>query len=79
MFWAMIKSLAWAMNWYMIFLPGFTFALWRHRRWMILLLAFYWLQCGQQVASYAGDDDPEDPADITRFHDALWHYDYRAP
>jgi hypothetical protein len=79
MFWAMVKSLAWAMNWYMIFLPGFTFALWRHRRWMILLLVFYWLQCGQQVASYAGDDDPEDPADITRFHDALWHYDYRAP
>lgn len=80
-FWMLIKSLAWVMNWYMILLPGLILALWRHRRWMMVLLVFYWLQCGQQVSRYVGkgDDDIEDSTDITRFHDAIWHYDYRAP
>ena len=77
-FWLMIKSIAWAMNWYMILIPGLTFALWRHRRWMVVLLIFYWLQCGQQVASYIGDDDQEEDDSVTRFHDSIWHCDYRA-
>ena len=76
-FWIMIKSVAWAMNWYMILLPGLTLALWRHRRWMVLLLIFYWLQCGQQVASLEGDDDREEGSSVTRFQQALWHADYR--
>ena len=45
---------------------------------MILLLVFYWLQCGQQVASYVGDDDQEEDETISRFHEAIWHCDYRA-
>ncbi len=77
-FWAMLKSLAWAMNWYVIFIPGFTFALWRHRRWMVLLLLFYWFQCGQQVASYVGDDDREEEDTVTRFQECIWHFDYRS-
>ena len=78
LFWVMLKSLAWVMNWYLILVPALTFALWRHRRWMILLLVFYWLQCGQQVASYVGDDDQEEDETISRFHEAIWHCDYRA-
>ena len=77
-FWLMIKSIAWAMNWYMILIPGLTFALWRHRRWMVVLLIFFWLQCGQQVASYIGDDDQEEDDSVTRFHDSIWQCDYRA-
>ena len=80
-FWLLIKSLSWVMNWYMILLPGLVLALWRHRRWMMVMMVFYWLQCGQQISRYIGkgDDDMEDTEDITRFHDALWHYDYRTP
>jgi hypothetical protein len=74
----MLKSLSWVMNWYLILIPALTFALWRHRRWMVLLLALYWLQCGQQVASYIGDDDPEEPATVERFRQVLWYGDYRA-
>ena len=77
-FWVMIKSMAWVMNWYVILIPGLTLALWRHRRWMVVLLIFYWLQCGQQVASYVGDDDREEDTTITRFQESIWHRDYRA-
>ena len=77
-FWVMIKSMAWVMNWYVILIPGLTLALWRHRRWLLLLLVFYWLQCGQQVASYVGDDDHEEEETITRFQESIWHRDYRA-
>jgi Gpi18-like mannosyltransferase len=77
-FWVMIKSMAWVMNWYVILLPGLTLALWRHRRWMVVLLVFYWLQCGQQVASYVGDDDHEETSSIQRFQKSLWHANYRA-
>jgi Gpi18-like mannosyltransferase len=77
-FWIMIKSLSWVMNWYMILIPGLTFALWRHRRTMAVLLVFYWLQCGQQVASYVGDDDHEEDETIARFHECIWHFDYRS-
>jgi len=78
MFWIMIKSMAWVMNWYVILIPGLTLSLWRHRRWLIVLLVFYWLQCGQQVASYAGDNDREEDGTVTRFQKSLWHCNYRA-
>ena len=45
---------------------------------MVVLVVFYWLQCGQQVGSYVGDDDQEAGESITRFHDSMWHCDYRA-
>lgn len=77
-FWLMIKSMAWVMNWYVILLPGLTLALWRHRRWMLVLLVFYWLQCGQQVASYVGDDDREENDTVTHFQECIWRTDYRA-
>ena len=77
-FWLMIKSMAWVMNWYVILIPGLTLALWRHRRWMAVLLIFYWLQCGQQVASYLGDDDQESDNTIIRFQESIWRRDYRA-
>jgi Gpi18-like mannosyltransferase len=77
-FWVMIKSMAWVMNWYVILIPGLTVALWRHRRWLIVLLAFYWLQCGQQVSSYLGDDDYEEGGTVTRFKECIWHCNYRA-
>jgi len=77
-FWVMIKSLAWVMNWYLILIPGLTLALWRHRRWLVVLLIFYWLQCGQQVASYVGDDDYEEDGTVTRFQKSIWHCNYRA-
>jgi len=76
-FWVMIKSLAWVMNWYLILIPGLTLALWRHRRWLVVLLIFYWLQCGQQVASYVGDDDYEEDGTVTRFQKSIWRCDYR--
>jgi hypothetical protein len=66
------------MNWYVILIPGLTVALWRHRRWLIVLLAFYWLQCGQQVSSYLGDDDYEEGGTVTRFKECIWHCNYRA-
>lgn len=78
LFWIMLKSLSWVMNWYLILVPALTFALWRHRRWMVLLLVFYWLQCGQQVASCVGDDDMEDTPTVERFRQVIWHGDYRA-
>jgi hypothetical protein len=77
-FWLLIKSMAWVMSWYMIVLSGLTFALWRYRKWMILLFAFYWLQCGQQVSRCIGDDDHEDDESVAFFHQSLWHGDYRA-
>jgi len=77
-FWVMIKSMSWVMNWYVILIPGLTLALWRHRRWIAALLIFYWLQCGQQVSSYVGDDDREEEDSITRFQESIWHRDYRA-
>ena len=77
-FWVIIKSMAWVMNWYVILIPGLTLALWRHRRLMVVLLIFYWLQCGQQVASYVGDDEQESDTTITRFQESIWHRDYRA-
>jgi len=77
-FWIMIKSMAWVMNWYMILIPGLTLALWRHRRWMLVLLILYWLQCGQQVASYVGDDDLEEDVTVSRFQECIWGCDYRA-
>ena len=77
-FWVMIKSMAWVMNWYVILIPGLTLALWRHRRWMVVLLIFYWLQCGQQVASYVGDDEQESDTTITRFQESIWRCDYRS-
>jgi len=77
-FWVMIKSMAWVMNWYVILIPGLTLALWRHRRWMVVLLIFYWLQCGQQVASYVGDDEQESDTTITRFQESIWRRDYRS-
>ena len=70
--------MAWVMNWYINIVPGLTFALWRYRRWMILLLVIQWLQCGQQIASLWGDLDGEEEATITRFHQCLWHADYRS-
>jgi len=78
-FWIMIKSMAWVMNWYVILIPGLTLALWRHRRWLVVLLIFYWLQCGQQISSYIGDDDREEDGTVTIFQESLWHRDYRAP
>ena len=78
-FWVMIKSIAWAMNWYMLMLPGCTFALWRHRRVMIALLVIFWLQCGQQLACIIGDMRTEEPATIARFQKCIWFCDYRAP
>ena len=77
-FWVMIKSIAWAMNWYMLMLPGCTFPLWRYRRLMVVLLIIFWLQCGQQVASIIGDMRIEEPATIARFHRCIWFCDYRA-
>ena len=77
-FWVMIKSMAWVMNWYVILIPGLTLAMWRHRRWLIVMLVFYWLQCGQQVASYLGDDDLEEAGTVARFQESLWRCDYRA-
>lgn len=49
-FWGLIKTANWVMNWYVNMLPGLTAALWRHPRWMLLLLGCYWLQFGQQAA-----------------------------
>jgi hypothetical protein len=76
-FWLMVKSLSWAMNWYMLLLPGCTITLWRYRRWMMALLVIYWIQCGQQVASIVGDIPIEKSATIARFQHALWHANYR--
>jgi hypothetical protein len=78
-FWVMIKSLAWVMNWYLILIPGLALALWRHRRWLVVLLIFYWLQCGQQVSSYVGDDDREEMDTVSFFQRCIWHCDYRLP
>lgn len=77
-FWMLIKSMAWVMNWYINIVPGLAFALWRYRRWMILLFAIHWLQCGQQIASLWGDIDGEEAVTIARFHQCVWHADYRA-
>jgi hypothetical protein len=77
-FWLMIKSMAWVMNWYVILIPGLTLALWRHRRWFLVLMIFYWLQCGQQVGSWVGDDDREENDTVTHFQEYIWHCDYRA-
>ena len=77
-FWIMIKSMAWVMNWYVILIPGLTLALWRHRRWLVVLLVFYWLQCGQQVASYVGDDDYEAEETVMHFQKSIWRAEYRA-
>jgi len=78
-FWIMIKSMAWVMNWYVILVPALTLALWRHRRWLLVLLILYWLQCGQQVASYVGDDEREDEDTVTLFQESIWRQDYRSP
>ena len=77
-FWIMIKSVSWVMNWYMLLLPGCSFALWRYRRCMMALLIIYWLQCGQQVASMIGDINIEEPASIARFQECIWSANYRA-
>ncbi len=77
-FWVMIKSVAWVMNWYMIILPGCSFALWRYRRCLTALLVIYWLQCGQQVASIIGDIRIEEPATIARFKECIWLANYQS-
>lgn len=77
-FWALIKSAAWVMNWYMLLLPACSFTLWRYRRCTMALLVIYWLQCGQQLSSIIGDIRIEEPATIARFHKCIWWADYRA-
>ena len=77
-FWVMIKSVAWVMNWYMLILPGCSFALWRYRRLFIVLLVIYWLQCGQQLASVIGDIRIEEPASIARFQECIWSANYQS-
>ena len=76
-FWSAIKSMSWVMNWYVLLLPGLNLCLWRHRRWFLLLCVLYWFQCGQEVAGFFGDDDPEAGSSQIRFRECLWHADYR--
>jgi hypothetical protein len=77
-FWILMKSAAWVMNWYMLLLPGCSFALWRYRRCMMALLIIYWLQCGQQLSSIIGDIRIEEPATIAKFKQCIWSANYRA-
>jgi len=77
-FWLLLKSAAWIMSWYLIVLPGLTFALWHYRKWMILLMVLYWLQCGAQLSRCFGDDDHEEDASVAHFQQSLWHCDYKA-